>query len=144
MRTDGGPDHRLTYYASIKLMLIADFRKLDLDCLCASRTAPHHSFHYPAERVMFVLNLGMQSVGLARWQLEEEVETEIQRCTTMPQTRELALIKLSTKESLLGAVSPTKVTLGDSAQKLELKGKKCSVGTAASDKCSAERNGSRD
>ena len=130
--TDGGPDHRLTY-ASVKLTLIAVFRKLDLDYLCASRTAPHHSFRNPAERVMSVLNLGMQSVGLARRQLNEEVETEIQRCTTMSQIRELALKKPSIKESLLDSVSPVKVTLADIAQRLELKGKKFSVGTAASE-----------
>ena len=130
--TDGGPDHRLTY-ASVKLALIAVFRKLDLDYLSASRTAPHHSFRNPAERVMSVLNLGKQSVGLARGQLEEEVETEIQRCTTMSQIRELALKKPSIKESLLDAVSPVKVTLADIAQRLELKGQKFSVGTAASE-----------
>ena len=130
--TDGGPDHRLTY-ASVKLTLIAVFRKLDLDYLCACRTAPHHSFHNPAERVMSVLNLGMQSVGLVRRQLNEEVETEIQRCTTMSQIRELALKKPSIKESLLDSVSPVKVTLADIAQRLELKRKKFSVGTAASE-----------
>ena len=36
---DGGPDHRLTYL-SVKLSLIALFLKLDLDFLCACRTAP--------------------------------------------------------------------------------------------------------
>ena len=110
--TDGGPDHRLTY-ARVKLTLIAVFRKLDLDYLCASRTAPHHSFRNPAKRVTSVLNLGMQSVGLARRQLEEEVETEIQRCTTTSQVRELAVKKPSIKESLLDSVSPVKVTLAD-------------------------------
>ena len=132
MYTDGGPDHRLTY-ASVKLTLIAVFRKLDLDYLCASRTAPHHSFRNPAERVMSILNLGMQSVGLARRQLDEEVEAELQRCTSMSQIRELALKKPSIKESLLDAVSPVKVTLSDITQRLELKGNKFSVGTAASE-----------
>ena len=108
--TDGGPDHQLTY-ASVKLTLISVFRKLDLDYLCASRTAPHHSFRNPAERVMSILNLGMQSVGLARRQLDEEVEAELQRCSSMSQIRELALKKPSIKESLLDSVSPVKVTL---------------------------------
>ena len=120
-------------YASVKLTLIAVLRKLDLDYLCASRTAPHHSFRNPAERVMSVLNLGMQSVGLARRQLEQEEETEIQRCTTMSQIRELALKKPSIKESLLDAVSPVKVTLADIAQRLELKGRRFSIGTAATE-----------
>lgn len=60
---------------------------------------------------MSVLNLGMKSVGLAR----KEVETEIQRCTTMSQIRELALKKPSIKESLLVVVSPVKETLADIA-----------------------------
>ena len=132
MYTDLGPDLQLTY-ASVKLTLIAVFRKLDLDYLCASRTAPHHSFRNPAKRVMSVLNLGMQSVGLARRQLEQEEETEIQRCTTMSQVRELALKKPSIKKSLLDAVSPVKVTLADIAQRLELKGRKFSIGTAATE-----------
>lgn len=75
----------------------------------------------------------MQSVGLARRQLDEEVETELQRCTSKSQIRELALKKPSVKESLLDAVSPVKVTLSDIAQRLELKGNKFSVGTAASE-----------
>ena len=51
----------------------------------------------------------------------------------MSQIRELALKKPSIKESLLDSVSPVKVTLSDIAQRLELKGNKFSVGTAASD-----------
>ena len=65
MYTDGGPDHRLTY-TSVKLTLVELFRKLDLDYLCAARTAPHHSYRNSCERVMSILNLGLQSVGLAR------------------------------------------------------------------------------
>ena len=40
-------------------------RMLDLDYMCATRTAPHNSYRNPVERVMAVLNLGLQSVGLA-------------------------------------------------------------------------------
>ena len=57
----------------------------------------------------------MQSVRLPRRQVEEEVETDIQRCTTMSQIRELAQKKPSMKESLLDAVSQVKVTLADIA-----------------------------
>ena len=72
--TDGGPDHRITYL-SVKLTLIALFRYLDLDYLCACRTAPYHSFRNPAEKIMSVLNLGLQSVGLVRELVAgEEVE----------------------------------------------------------------------
>ena len=63
--SDGGPDHQVTYL-SVKLFLICLFLELDLDYLCAARTAPYHSFRNPAERIMLILNLGLQSVGLAR------------------------------------------------------------------------------
>ena len=63
--SDGGPDHRLTYM-SVKLSLICLFLKLILDYLCAGRTAPYHSWRNPVERVMAILNLGLQCVGLAR------------------------------------------------------------------------------
>ena len=42
------------------------FLKLDLDLLCAARTAPSHSWRNPVERVMSTLNLGLQCVGLMR------------------------------------------------------------------------------
>ena len=88
---------------------------------------------------MSVLNLGLQLVGLARRQVEEEMESEIQRCTTMLQIRELALKKPSIKESLLDAVSPVNVNLADIAQRLELKGKKFSVEIAACTICKPPR-----
>ena len=62
--TDGGPDHRLTY-VSVQLSLISLFLQLDLDYLCATRTAPFHSWRNPVECIMSVINLGLQCVGLA-------------------------------------------------------------------------------
>ena len=50
---DGGPDHRVTYM-SVKLALISLFVDLDLDYVCAARTAPYHSFRNPAERIMSI------------------------------------------------------------------------------------------
>lgn len=62
--TDGGPDHRLTYY-SVKVALICLFIDLDLDLLIAARTAPGHSWLNPVERVMSILNLAIQNIALA-------------------------------------------------------------------------------
>ena len=42
------------------------FIKLDLDVLIAERTAPSHSRDNPIERVMSILNIGLQSVGVTR------------------------------------------------------------------------------
>lgn len=57
--SDGGPNHRITY-VSVQISLIALFLTLDLDFICAVRTAPSHSWCNPVERIMSTLNLGLQ------------------------------------------------------------------------------------
>lgn len=69
--TDGGPDHHLTY-VSVQLSLLASFIQLDLDFLCAIRTPPHNSWKNPAERIMSILNLALQSAGIARTRTDSE------------------------------------------------------------------------
>lgn len=73
--TDGGPDHRCNYlsviYTMVYLMLYHD-----LDALVLARNAPGHSWRNPAERVMSVLNLGLQAFGVMRQEttMEEEIK----------------------------------------------------------------------
>ena len=71
--SDGGPDHRLTY-VSVQLSLIALFLNLNLDVLVACRTAPNHSWRNPVERIMSIVNIGLQCVGLMRSKLSDEFE----------------------------------------------------------------------
>ena len=71
--SDEGPDHRLTYL-SVQLSIIALYLKLDLDFICAARTAPCHSWRNPAERVMSIVNLGLQCVGLMRQKMATNLE----------------------------------------------------------------------
>ena len=108
--SDGGPDHRLTYL-SVKLALICVFVKLDLDYLCAARTAPYHSFRNPAERIMSILNLGLQSVGLAHRQMEEEKESAILNYSSISEIRRGAKEDSSLKDALLDSVARAKTTL---------------------------------
>ncbi len=75
--TDGGPDHRLTYI-SVQISLICLFLKLDLDYLCAGRTAPYHSWRNPVERIMAIINLGLQCVALARKQMPNSMKSKRQ------------------------------------------------------------------
>ncbi len=77
--SDGGPDYRLTYL-SVQLSLICVFLELDLDFLCAARTAPHHSWRNPAERIMSLINLGLQCVGMMRKEMAPEDEATIANC----------------------------------------------------------------
>ena len=76
--TDGGPDHRLTYI-SMKLSLIALFLERDLDYLCAMHTPPHHSWKNPVERIMSILNISLQSVGLMR-RPTQSFEEKLKNC----------------------------------------------------------------
>ena len=78
----GGPDHRLTYL-SVKLALIALYLKLNLDYHCAARTAPYHSYRNPVERIMSILNLGLQALALAREKMPEEMEALAINCNSL-------------------------------------------------------------
>ena len=54
--------------------LLALFLELVLDTMVVMRTAPTHSWANPVERVMSVLNLGLQGVALSREVMDEEFE----------------------------------------------------------------------
>ena len=81
--SDGEPDHRLTY-VSTQLSLIALFLNLNLD-LCAARTAPNQLWRNPVERIMSVVNLGLQSVGVMRKEMPAEAEKAIKNCNSLKQ-----------------------------------------------------------
>ena len=68
--SDGGPNHRLTY-VSVQLSLIALFLNFDLDILIACRTAPSHCWANPVERIMSIINLGLQCIGIMRTRMGE-------------------------------------------------------------------------
>ena len=130
MYSDGGPDHRVTYM-SVKLSLIALFIELDLDYLCTARTARYHSFRNPAERVMSVLNLGLQSVGLARAKMDDDMEAAIQGSNSVAEIRRVAAEKENLRTALLDSIAPVKVLLSTITQRFQLKEKKFTVETAA-------------
>ena len=68
--TDGGPDHRVSYL-SVQLASICLFLKTDKDMVVAVQTPPYNSWKDPAERIMSILNNGLQSVGLMRASIED-------------------------------------------------------------------------
>ena len=74
--SDGGPDHRLTY-ESVKMSLTALFIATDLDMLVACRCCPGQSWMNPVERIMSLLNLGLQNVSLERDACSEEIEGKV-------------------------------------------------------------------
>ncbi|XP_028416153.1 uncharacterized protein LOC114539744 [Dendronephthya gigantea] len=84
--TDGGPDHRSTYM-SVKLALIALFKALDLDMLIALRTAPSNSWANPVERVMSIINIGLQGVGVMREKMSPEFERAAAKANSVKEMR---------------------------------------------------------
>jgi len=54
------------------LSLIALFLNLNLDFLVACRTAPNHFWRNPVERIMSLLNIGLQCVGIMRSKVSDD------------------------------------------------------------------------
>ena len=65
--TDGGSEHRVNY-ESVKIALVLLFKRLkSLNLLVAFRTAPGQSYANFVERIMSILNIGLQNVALERY-----------------------------------------------------------------------------
>ena len=108
--TEGGPDHRLTYL-SVKLALICYFLKSDKDMIIAVRTPPYNSWKDPAERMMSILNIAMQGVGLAKEKMSDETEQQLGDCSSMKQIRAQANRAPGIREEVLDSVAQVKVLL---------------------------------
>lgn len=128
--SDGGPDHRLTYI-SVQLSLICIFLKLDLDYLCACRTAPYHSWKNPVERIMSVINLGLQCVGLAREELPEALESEVVKCNNLAELRRIATKDISFITAVQASLSPVKTILSNIFKRLSYHNEAVGVFTSA-------------
>ena len=83
--TDGGPDHRVTYL-SVQMAMICLFLRHDKDMLIAVRSPPQN----PPERIMPILNQGLQCVGLMRQKYPEEIEKKLKNASSMKEIRALA------------------------------------------------------
>ena len=66
-------------YLSVMLSAIYLWHKTDLDMLVLARTPPGSSWKNPAERVMAVLNLGLQSVGVMRTEGSTAFESRMKK-----------------------------------------------------------------
>lgn len=82
MFSDGGGDHKLTF-VSVQLGFLSLFIKYKLSHIVAGRCAPCQSYIDPVERVMSVLNLGLQSVGVMRQEMQSGFEKQISGLNTM-------------------------------------------------------------
>jgi len=76
----------------------------------------------PVERIMSVVNLGLQSVGLMKQQADEEFETIISKCNSTEQLRSAAKNKPELKLKLADSIEPAKITLLDIITRLKWNG----------------------
>lgn len=83
--SDGGPDHNLKFFF-VQASLVLVFLKKDLDMLGFSQTAYHQSWRNPVERCMHTVNLGLQTVALARGSMDN-LEKHVKPFNTMSQVR---------------------------------------------------------
>ena len=118
--SDGGPDHNLTFLAT-QISYICLFLNRDLDMLSAIRTPPYHSWKNPVERIMSVINIALQCVGLMRQPMSQELEKVISSCKTMKEIRNAAETCPAVIRGMLESVKPVKELVGALIQKLHLK-----------------------
>ena len=129
--SDGGPDHRVTY-GSVQISLINIFLAGDYDMLLACRTPPCNSWKNPAERIMSILNIGFQSVGLMRTPSDDEMEKILSSASSVGHVREIAEKNPGIVDYVKGSVQPVKDLLNNVVNRLKWKGKFLKPQTAAS------------
>ena len=125
---NGGPDHRLNYF-SVQLSLIALFLNLDIDVLVAGRTAPCNSWTNPVERMMSIINLVLQCIGVMREKGGEEFEKSVQKCNSLKELREAGI----DQNMVLKSLQLCKDLLHNILCCLQLKEEKFQVFDAATD-----------
>jgi len=117
--TDGGADHRTTF-GSVQIAMICLFLKGDFDFLAAVRTAPYHSWTNPAERVMSIINLGLQGVALKRSNMSSDSERIFKNLGTMEEIRGASSCNQTLSEELKIAVKDTQKILDNRTSRLKL------------------------
>ncbi|KAI8516352.1 hypothetical protein Bbelb_049330 [Branchiostoma belcheri] len=130
--SDGGPDHRLTYI-STQVSLICMFIMADLDMLVCARTAPQNSFRNPVERVMSIINLSLQAIGVMREKMPPAVEKLFAGLGTMKDVRAMADKHPELKQALVASTEKTRAMMNELFQRLSLKGEAVSTIEPATD-----------
>lgn len=130
--SDGGPDHNVRH-GSVKVALAARFKNADLDMLVAGITAPGGSWINPAERVMALLNIGLNGVALAREKMVDDIEKLISNCNSMSDLRDCISRHPTAKPALTESLKPVIDTVNDRFARLKLKDNSFVVSTKATD-----------
>lgn len=129
--SDGGGDHRVTFL-SVQLGLVALFVKHKLSYVVAGRCAPCQSYMDPVERVMSLLNLGLQSVGVMRQEMASGYEQQIKSLNCMSEIRDRATKSNQLYDKIVESIKPVIDLLGSTLCRLSWKEKPLKIQEAAS------------
>lgn len=116
--SDGGTDQKNTL-ESVKCACICLFKELNLDMLIITICAPGNSWVNPAERIMSILNLGLQNCAFECG----DDEGEFKSCSSMTQIRDHIEKKPQSKETWVSSVEPVQSTINKRFRRLTLKDK---------------------
>lgn len=119
--SDGGVDHRNTL-ESVKCATICLFKEYDLDMVILARCAPGNSWINPAERVMSILNLGLQNCALEREaSTDKEMKAKLKSCGSMKEIREKGMKSEELKQAWTESIEPVQSTVRNRFLRLKLK-----------------------
>ncbi|XP_073720261.1 uncharacterized protein [Misgurnus anguillicaudatus] len=130
--SDGGTEHR-TLLVKVQLSLIAIFKMLKLDMLIACRAAPGQSWQNPVERVMAILNIGLQNCALEREKAAEDMENLLKRCSSMAEIRKAGEKNPELGKAWSTLVGPVLDTVAGRYSRLKLKGEPITIIDAVTD-----------
>ena len=120
--TDGGTEQR-NNLELVKCASIIILKELNLDMYIFARCAPGHSWFNPAERIMSILNLGLQNVSLECQQGSEVTEKALKDCNGMNDIRKLAEKSPDMKNIWAESVTPPRSIIESCFSRLKLKDK---------------------
>ena len=130
--TDGGVDHRNTLQ-SVQAAAICIFKELNLDMLILARCAPGQSWRNPAERIMSLLNLGLQNCALQRESCDDAMEKLLKKCGSMSDIRIEAAKKPELRDAFQQSIEPVQSLIRNRFARLKLKDEAVSVSDPVSD-----------
>jgi hypothetical protein len=115
----GGPDHRTTF-GSVQISLICLFLRGNFDLFIALRTAPYHSWANPAERIMSIINLGLQGVAIMRDSMNADLEEIFKKADTLDEIRAAANKNIDLKNGLYNCILNIQQMLHSRTERLVL------------------------
>ena len=119
--TDVGTDQRNTL-VSFNVASIYLFKELDLDFMIAVRRGPGHSCMNPVDRIMSILNLGLQNVATERAPCDDEsIEKKVKKCNSMTELQELDEKVFGVEEAWLNSVDKAKRIISERFSWMSLK-----------------------